>query len=414
MATIHYEGLDGWWKSAAFWGIFGSYLAIRHSLPLPWAATGLLAGAAGGAAMAWWLGKLNTRAVNIADWAFTPALAAVIYGLSVAGHTAELPPIVFLAFGGLIHSAKTTAFGLLGARAIKRVNERNADWLTKVDPPVKRTGPPPAADTSETALKLIASLPAPLASELGAKLKPVTAATPFRSLDSISPAASFLSGNPLLDPALAWPLRDGKPLEFLAQLNLADIPPTGHARPAQGLLCFFYDAEDQPWGHQPDDRDGTVVLYSPDPLRARAALKPGSPPQPPIRKPLAFRQTPWLELSLIDNERIEHHCENAADEAEAELVSDLHLTLQDLDSPGPHRVLSAPMLIQDEMDDDLAAAARILGLAAGSPWTLLLQLDSDRDLGWQWGDMGLLYFWIPDEDLAAGRFDRVWTLLQCT
>jgi uncharacterized protein YwqG len=45
---------------------------------------------------------------------------------------------------------------------------------------------------------------------------------------------------------------------------------------------------------------------------------------------------------------------------------------------------------------------------------LLLQLDSDRDLGWQWGDMGLLYFWIPDEDLAAGRFDRVWTILQCT
>jgi hypothetical protein len=180
------------------------------------------------------------------------------------------------------------------------------------------------------------------------------------------------------------------------------------------LLAFFYDAENQPWGDQAGDRDGTVVLYSPDPLQARPALKPGSPPHPPPRKPLAFRQTPWLELSHTDNERIEHHYENAADEAEAVLVSDLYLTHQDLDSPGPHRVLSAPMLIQNEMDDDLADAAPLLGLPAESSWTLLLQLDSDRDLGWQWGDMGLLYFWIPDEDLAAGRFDRVWTILQCT
>lgn len=414
MATIHDERLDGWWKSAAFWGILGTYLAIRHSLPLPWTGTGILAGTAGGAAMAWWLGKLNTRAAAIADCAFPLALAAGLYGLSAAGKTKDLPPISFLALGGLIHSAKTTAFGLLGARAIKRLNERNADWLAKLGPPARRTGPPPAADLSETALKLIAALPEPLTSELRAKLKPVTAATPFRSLESVSPAASFLSGNPLLDPALAWPLRAGKPLEFLAQLNLADLPPTGHTRPDRGLLAFFYDAEAQPWGDEADDRDGTVVLYSPDPLRARPAMKPGGPPHPPIRKPLAFRQTPWLELSLIDDERIEHLCESASDAAGARLVSELHLELQNLDPPGPHRVLSAPRPVQDEMDDELAAAARILGLAAGSPWTLLLQLDSDRDLGWQWGDMGCLYFWIPDEDLAAGRFDRVWTILQCT
>ena len=31
MATIHYEGLDGWWKSASFWGILSTAIAIRVS-----------------------------------------------------------------------------------------------------------------------------------------------------------------------------------------------------------------------------------------------------------------------------------------------------------------------------------------------------------------------------------------------
>jgi len=31
-----------------------------------------------------------------------------------------------------------------------------------------------------------------------------------------------------------------------------------------------------------------------------------------------------------------------------------------------------------------------------------------------WGDMGMLYFWIRAEDLAARRFERVWMILQCS
>jgi uncharacterized protein YwqG len=44
---------------------------------------------------------------------------------------------------------------------------------------------------------------------------------------------------------------------------------------------------------------------------------------------------------------------------------------------------------------------------------LLLQIDSDDAIGWTWGDAGRLYFWIRKQDLAARRFDRVWTILQC-
>ncbi len=50
-------------------------------------------------------------------------------------------------------------------------------------------------------------------------------------------------------------------------------------------------------------------------------------------------------------------------------------------------------------------------------WILLLQVDTDDDSdgpGWMWGDCGRIYFWIRRQDLAARRFDRAWTVLQCT
>jgi uncharacterized protein YwqG len=46
-------------------------------------------------------------------------------------------------------------------------------------------------------------------------------------------------------------------------------------------------------------------------------------------------------------------------------------------------------------------------------WRLLLQLDTDDNATMMWGDVGMLYFWIRDDDLKALRFDRTWTILQC-
>lgn len=46
-------------------------------------------------------------------------------------------------------------------------------------------------------------------------------------------------------------------------------------------------------------------------------------------------------------------------------------------------------------------------------WSLLLQLDSDDDAGFMWGDCGMLYYWARSADNARRDFTRVWMTLQC-
>lgn len=416
MATIHYEGLDGWWKSASFWGILSTAIGIRVGMPVPWALGSLLAGAAAGAAAAFLLAKMKLRAVNHVDWILPLAIAAVLYFAVTSGHGPRTPRIGFLALGGFFHAAKQLAFGLLGARAMKAVNRKNAGWLSQLGPAPKRVGPPvpsaPEVDLAACRTRLLAALPEPLRADIATAFQTLTQAVPFRSLQTVSPAASSLSGAALLDPALEWPHRDGQALDFLAQLNLAEIPDTGHARPAQGLLSFFYDAANAPWGDEPGDHGGTVVHFTPDPSKARSCLKPGTPPHPPLRKPLAFTRVDAFCPSRRQDELLDDFIQQT-DDATAETFSDMQMTLAEAHPCDGHRVLSAPAVIQNDMDDDLAKAAGFLGLPPGTAWTLLLQLDSDGDLGWCWGDAGTLYFWIPAADLEEGRFDRVWTILQC-
>ena len=46
-------------------------------------------------------------------------------------------------------------------------------------------------------------------------------------------------------------------------------------------------------------------------------------------------------------------------------------------------------------------------------WRLLMQIDTDDDADMMWGDAGMIYFWIRDQDLRARRFDKTWMIFQC-
>ncbi|TCD03493.1 DUF1963 domain-containing protein [Pedobacter psychroterrae] len=91
-------------------------------------------------------------------------------------------------------------------------------------------------------------------------------------------------------------------------------------------------------------------------------------------------------------------------------------------------LLGQPDVIQNEMELECELVTN--GLYCGDPsgyndpraeklrpnakdWRLLLQIDSNEETEMMWGDVGRLYFWIKEEDLAAKRFENSWCILQC-
>ena len=235
--------------------------------------------------------------------------------------------------------------------------------------------------------------------------------------------ASKLGGLPDLPAGAAWPMWQGVPLGFIAQVQLGELHayPVAKALPDSGWLFFFYDGRQQAFGDKPDDRGAWQVIYQPggpaSGLTRQAApaglpdegrFKPGAvtyvveetlPQRPPVFAPKLdwtpdeqHKYEDFIAQHFSDRSAPRHRLLGHADE----IQDDMHLQCQLL-SHG----------IKNDQDP------RAAGLAAGAlNWQLLLQVDSDDDAGMRWGSSGMLYFWIEKEALRARRFDDVWMALQ--
>ena len=215
-------------------------------------------------------------------------------------------------------------------------------------------------------------------------------------------------------------MRGGKPLSFLACVDLSSLSKTLPQPwlPSSGHLLFFYDAENQPWGFDPKDRGGWAVMPAGDEQRAASA-------------PMAES----LRRHYIDFRRIDTYPSWERPEVEALALTDAEAeslaALQDSSYGGLPRHqaggLASPVQgDQMELECQLVSNGVYCGDPAGydSPkaralrsgakdWRLLLQIDSDDDLGVMWGDGGTLYFWIKESDALSGRFENCWVVLQC-
>ena len=47
-------------------------------------------------------------------------------------------------------------------------------------------------------------------------------------------------------------------------------------------------------------------------------------------------------------------------------------------------------------------------------WELLLQVDTDDELGMMWGDVGVLYWMARPDDLATGDLSKISFTWQCS
>ncbi|MGM9920621.1 MAG: YwqG family protein [Bhargavaea sp.] len=222
---------------------------------------------------------------------------------------------------------------------------------------------------------------------------------------TLAPGASKFGGAPDLPPDAELPSKDGRPLTLIAQLNLSDAALAGNARPlpASGILSFFYDTQEQPWGGEEDDRTGWKVLYFENP----AGLERREVPEEGMLPEFAASFSPQDTLDADAIIRMDF------DDDTGEAIFEL------LEEGAPHhQVLGHPFAVQNPVFPEIAhycdgiedwdAAEK-----AAEDYVLLFQMDSDEDLDAVWGDLGMLYFCIREKDLAKKRFDRTQMIMQC-
>jgi uncharacterized protein YwqG len=236
---------------------------------------------------------------------------------------------------------------------------------------------------------------------------------------------SKIGGLPDVADGFVWPEWKKKPLSFLIQLDLSQVPADFKApdMPRSGTLYFFYNQQQETWGFDPKDKGSWHVTYA-------EATRPLTQAKQPEGVKFLFKEKylqfePGQTYPDWQDDRVNSlNMTDGQEDAYLELCSSVFSG-----QPG-HQVFGHPSPIQDnEMDlqAQLVSNGLNLGDATGyndpkakelqkgrKDWILLLQLDSDDEATMMWGDVGMLYFWIKKDDLKNRKFESTWMILQCS
>ena len=138
------------------------------------------------------------------------------------------------------------------------------------------------ADLARPGLRLVAKdvsrrAPDPAGKGFG-EYPPILEILEALSASAEARASTRLGGVPLVGEGFSWPRREertrerygdeiraGRPLTFIGQVNLAEVPPAEPSGgmldlPRRGMLLFFCDEESLPYG-SPEDSDAFSVAY---------------------------------------------------------------------------------------------------------------------------------------------------------
>ncbi|MBQ2824485.1 MAG: DUF1963 domain-containing protein [Oscillospiraceae bacterium] len=239
---------------------------------------------------------------------------------------------------------------------------------------------------------------------------------------SIFCGCSKFGGKPDVPDDFIWESYNGKPLSFIAQINLAEAAQfdKDSLLPKEGLLSFFYELESMEWGYDPQTSNcAKIYWFSPD-----KKLSPAEFPEvldDEFRLPEAkitmnscmYYPDPLDEDFLTEEESDEYS--DAYDDVYDELPEKLS------------KLLGYPNYIQGYIPLECELVSRGIYTGQGYPeltqnmkeaakeWVLLFQLDSFdcSECTLMFGDDGRIYWFIRKEDLAAGNFDKAQLILQC-
>jgi uncharacterized protein YwqG len=241
--------------------------------------------------------------------------------------------------------------------------------------------------------------------------------------------ATRIGGLPYLPANAAWPHgSNAEPLGFLAQINLNNLSMNPIGLPNTGILSFFYDTDNQPWGFY-EDAGGWRVLYSSFDSPFRLTDYPSASKQP-LLSPHG--------VQLIEETTIPAPRSIELDGISIEEGSDKwksYYAMRDklvanFEGGVAHRLFGHPDAIQGCMQRIIQFESRGEKLPQGvysyyehpradelipgsSNWKLVLQLDSDERLDVMWGDNGRLFFWMHEESIRNRQWNEAWVKLQC-
>jgi uncharacterized protein YwqG len=253
----------------------------------------------------------------------------------------------------------------------------------------------------------------------------------FRTLPPLENApavgTSKLGGNPDLPIGIHWPTWHGRPLDFLLQLDLTEIPRkfADDLLPERGWIYFFYDVENNPWGFDVSHRGGwRVFFFDGDRAALECRTRPDSTNTELKPFPLTFFESIYVNWPSIQDEKAESDL--------GYLEQHAHL-LDAMAEISGHQILGNTHGCQRSGEDmqeqsQLVSNGIYMGGGGGpvfdhvkaaqvkpgiKDWRLLLELRSDENANLIWTAYGTLYFWIREEDLLNSEFDHVWALFQC-
>lgn len=241
---------------------------------------------------------------------------------------------------------------------------------------------------------------------------------------------SRFGGKPDVPDDFAWPVYQNMPLTFLAQLSCEELSAfdINNELPNTGLLSFFYALDNECFGYDYRDKEGFRVFWfdGTQPLHRQEFVvgvsKKNMLPEIGITYTREVTYPHIEDLTILLDRNIEDY--EAFEAAEKQL--EIHR------SDFIHRSLGWADLIQNNTTWHCELVSQGYSLGAryqqipecirnGSKrpsvhrWKLLFQLGTVQEGNYtlMFGDAGKLYFYIPEEDLRAKRFDRVYGEMQC-
>jgi uncharacterized protein YwqG len=268
--------------------------------------------------------------------------------------------------------------------------------------------------------------------DLAPLIKPAIRAIPeaVDDEDEIPLGASKLGGRPDLPVGRRWPVVDDVLLQFMGQFRLSEAATLDESGllPDEGLLYFFFDG--LLTGYlEGDFRDRCRVLYSKAPVDDLRRV--GAPRHPesqafhlfaPCR--VTFEKTLTLppSVELTSDILPPVYPVDFRNDAQIMTYQDLRRMLWDPGTQFLGHVIEMQaeeekvMALQKKtpgryvyQDDSITNKAELQQRL--SELVLLFTAASEPEAEMNWGDGGLVYFWIEQADLENGNWDAVWASL---